>query len=287
MNVYGVDENELDLFSLEIESGRYFSPSELRYGSPVAVIGSSIVNKLFDGEDNKAINESITVDGKRLRVVGTVASEGASMNQSADQKIYIPLLRAKQLYGNSKTNYRLTVGVSSPEQFTEATSEAIGLMRIIRGLRPEEKNDFEIRKSDDLIERIKENTVKIRLGTIAIGIMTIIGAAIGLMNIMLVSVTERTREIGLIKAIGATRNHILIQFLSEAVVICLIGGLLGIILGILIGNIVTWLIGGSFIVPWMWMTMALIICIAVGLISGLYPAIKAANLDPIESLRYE
>lgn len=287
LNITGVDENYMELFNLKLDAGRYFSSTELRFGNSVVIIGSSIVNKLFDGKSEKANGESISIDGNRFRVIGSLESEGASMNQSADSKIFIPLVLAKQLYGGSKTNYQITVGVNSPELFAEATSAAVGQMRVIRGLRPDQGNDFEIRKSDHLIERIKENTVNIRLGTIVIGIMTILGAAIGLMNIMLVSVTERTREIGIIKSIGATKNHILTQFLTEAVVICLLGGILGIILGILMGNIVTILIGGSFIVPWQWMGMAMGICVVVGLIAGLYPAVKAAGLDPIESLRYE
>ena len=135
--------------------------------------------------------------------------------------------------------------------------------------------------------RDRENTVTLRMGAIIIGLITLIGAAIGLMNIMLVSVTERTREIGINKALGATRRNILIQFLTEAIVICQVGGIIGIILGILIGNIVTWQLGGNFLMPWLWISVGVITCMIVGLFSGLYPALKASRLDPIESLRYE
>ena len=150
-----------------------------------------------------------------------------------------------------------------------------------------EENDFEISKSDSLISIIKENTLYFRLAAVGIGLITLIGAAIGLMNIMLVSVTERTREIGVCKAIGATRRAIMVQFLTEAVTISMLGGLFGILLGVLIGNIVTFLMGGTFLFPWGWITVAVITCTAVGLASGMYPALKAASLDPIESLRYE
>ena len=287
MRLYGADEYELDLYGLEIEAGRYFSPTELKYGTPVAVIGSGIVRKLFEGKPEKALDQGVIVDGRKFLVIGTIKSSGQSINQSSDNNILIPLLRAKMIYSTSKTNYKIAVASSTSELLDDAISESIGLMRVVRGLRPGQENDFEIRKSDDLIETIKENTVKIRLGTIAIGIMTILGAAIGLMNIMLVSVTERTKEIGIVKAIGAARSDILTQFLMEAVFICIMGGVVGIVLGILIGNIVTLLIGGSFIIPWLWMTMALVICVVVGLVSGMYPAIKAASLDPIEALRHE
>ena len=169
----------------------------------------------------------------------------------------------------------------------ETVSLALGEMRIVRGLKSYEENNFDIFKSDGIIEFLKENTVKLRAATIAIGLITLLGAAIGLMNIMLVSVTERTKEIGIAKALGATRKWILFQFLFEAMIVCLLGGVMGILLAIPLGNIVTYIMGGSFIIPWAWMLLGLTVCIIVGIISGLYPALKAAALDPVEALRYE
>lgn len=166
-------------------------------------------------------------------------------------------------------------------------SQAIGEMRIVRSLKSFEENDFEVNKSDGIITFLKDNTVKLRTATIAIGLMTLLGAAIGLMNIMLVSVTERTKEIGISKALGATKKMILTQFLMEAIIICQCGGILGILVGIPLGNIVTIIMGGSFLIPWAWITLGLIVCTIVGILSGLYPALKAASLDPIEALRYE
>ncbi len=160
-------------------------------------------------------------------------------------------------------------------------------MRIARRLGPRDANDFDIITSDSLVEEIEENTQKLQAGAIAIGIMTLFGAAIGLMNIMLVSVTERTREIGIVKALGASRSTILAQFLTEAVVITQVGGVVGIVIGMLVGNVVTLFAGGTFLVPWNWIMMSFIVCLITGLLSGLYPAVKAARLDPIESLRYE
>jgi putative ABC transport system permease protein len=168
-----------------------------------------------------------------------------------------------------------------------AISMAIGIMRNIRKLRASEENDFETFQSDSLMNMLKENTATIRFATVGIGLITLIGAAIGLMNIMLVSVTERTREIGISKALGATKANIMNQFLVEAILICQMGGVVGVVLGIVIGNVVALLLGGKFIIPWAWIILGLVMCTVVGLVSGLYPALKAAKLDPIESLRYE
>lgn len=209
------------------------------------------------------------------------------MNQSADRRILIPLLVERQWYSYARKNYDIDISIASAMLLDDAISQATGLMRIIRKLRASEENDFEIKQADNLMNMLKENTVTIRLAAIGIGLITLIGAAIGLMNIMLVSVTERTREIGISKALGATRANIMTQFLTEAVLICQLGGIVGIILGILIGNGVALILGGKFIMPWAWIILGLITCMIVGLASGLYPALKAARLDPIESLRYE
>jgi len=169
----------------------------------------------------------------------------------------------------------------------DAISEAIGAFRNIRGLRTVEENDFEIEKSDAIIGMINESTMSLQFSAIFIGGITLIGAAIGLMNIMLVSVTERTREIGVRKALGATKNNIRFQFLTEAIVICQIGGFIGIILSLIIGIVITNLLGGTFEIPWKWIILGITVCTIVGIGSGLFPAIKASNLDPIESLRFE
>lgn len=287
VSVMGVDENYLDVKGYDIEYGRWFTNLEVINGTPRAIIGKDIVKLLFKERPLTAIGKTMLVGNIRVQVIGILKSKGSSMNSSADRVVLLPLIQAKQYYASSNENYDLAVKVNQVSALDDAVNDATGQMRIARGLRVNEENDFEIQKSEGLVSIIKENTVKIRLATIGIGLITLLGAAIGLMNIMLVSVTERTREIGISKAIGATSRNVLIQFLTEAVLISLMGGVVGIILGILVGNIVTVLIGGKFLVPWNWIGLGVFVCIVVGVFSGLYPALKASRLDPIESLRYE
>lgn len=284
----GIDENFLDVKGLDVSVGRNFTKTEADAGTPNAIIGTEIVKTLFDGKSDKALGQIISVDNHKYRVIGILATKGSTMNESSDRKVYAPLTNVRSVFGGSDDrDFFLMVAVNNATDLTAAQSEATGLFRQLRGLRPGQDDDFELESSDSLIGILKENTTNLRLATIAIGLMTLLSAAIGLMNIMLVSVTERTREIGIYKALGATSRSILMQFLIEAIVICQLGGIVGIILGILIGNIVTPLLGGTFLIPWAWMFLGFTLCMIVGVVSGFYPALKAAKLDPIESLRYE
>lgn len=285
--VFGVDENYLDGKGFELSSGRNFTALETQQGDNKVILGADIVKTLFNDKPEKALNQSVLVGNSKYQVVGVLKSKGTSMNQSEDRRVLIPLYTGKRFYGTSETSYNIFVVVNEATAIDQAIEFSTGTFRNVRGLKASEDNDFEIFKSDNLISVIKENTVKFRLAAVAIGLITLFSAAIGLMNIMLVSVTERTREIGVTKAMGATRRNILIQFLTEAIMICILGGLFGIILGILMGNLVSVLMGGSFLVPWAWIGLALITCFLVGLFSGMYPALKASRLDPIEALRYE
>ncbi len=287
ITIIGVDENYLAVNGYDIEFGRGFTNLEIQNGAPRVILGTELVQTLFKGRAAAALNQTIQVGNIRVQVVGVLKSKGSSLNSSSDRVVLMPLLQAKQYYASPNENFSIAVQVNKVSGMEDAINEATGTMRVVRGLRANETNDFEIQKSEGLVNIIKENTVKIRLATIGIGLITLLGAAIGLMNIMLVSVTERTREIGISKAIGATSRNIMVQFLTEAILISLMGGLVGIILGILVGNIVTLLIGGKFLVPWNWISLGVFVCIVVGVFSGLYPALKAARLDPIESLRYE
>lgn len=285
--VFGIDENYLDVKGAEIEYGRNFTINEVRNGGNKAVIGKDIVDVLFNKKPRNALGKTVSVGNLKYKVIGILKSKGSTINQNEDNRVLIPLLTGKRYYGVSNTNYNLAVAVNNATDMDNGISIATGVFRNVRGLKSSQPNDFEIEKSGSLIDIIKENTVTLRAGAAAIGFITLLGAAIGLMNIMLVSVTERTREIGISKALGATRKNILIQFLTEAIIICQLGGIVGIFFGTLIGFGVSMAMKGPFVMPWAWIIMAIIICMVVGLLSGLYPAMKAARLDPIESLRYE
>jgi len=287
VSIFGASANYLTSKGYEVAAGRNFSERETLEGGNIAIVGSEIVETLFEGKENDAIGKEITAGPLRLTIVGTLDSRGSAMNGNQDNRIIIPLQTAKRYYGSSKKSYDIMIAVREQTKIDAAIAEATITMRKVRRLKAGEENDFEIENSSDLVGIIKENTVTLRLAAVAIGLMTLLGAAIGLMNIMLVSVTERTREIGVRKALGATRRNVMLQFLIETIVICQLGGVLGILLGVLAGNGVAMLAGGSFIIPWLWIGIALIVCTVVGLLSGLYPALRAAALDPIESLRYE
>jgi len=287
INVVGVNADYLTSSGYTIEVGRSFSNSELLYGSNVCLLGSQLVTLLFRGNSSYAVDKIVSIDGNKFKVVGVLDSKGSSMTSSGDKMVFIPLLTQRKYFAYHDQGYDLNVSVGPQAEVEEVVSQATGIMRNVRKLRVVDKNDFSIQKSDAIMNVLKDNTTMIRLATIAIGFITLIGAAIGLMNIMLVSVTDRTREIGIRKALGATKSNILIQFLIEAMVICQLGGLIGIVLGILAGNFITLFTKSTFLIPWGWISLGVITCIVVGLIAGIYPAMKAARLDPVDSLRYE
>lgn len=285
INIQGLDENGLASQGLELAQGRNFNAAEAGAGNNVCIIGSEIANTLFKKET--PIDKIITAGNNRLRVIGVLAAKGSSMGSNTDRAVYIPLFKAKLINSNNNPSYTITVMVPNNDLMDNVIGEATAEFRNIRKVKIAEPNNFEITKSDAVAQTLFENLIYIRIGGIAIGIITLLGASIGLMNIMLVSVTERTREIGIRKAIGANPAVIRKQFLIEAVVICLMGGALGILLGIGIGNLISFSMGGSFIIPWEFIIGGFALCVGVGIGSGYYPAKKASKLDPVEALRYE
>ena len=285
ISVLGADDNYLLTGGYKLASGRNFSQRELEFGSSVVMIGAEVKTKLF--KDADATNQFVTIGSDRYQVIGVFEEKGSSSGFGGDRTCVIPLLKAKQVMTITNPSYTISVMVTDPQLMEPAIGETTAAFRKVRKLNAQKEDNFEITKSDAIAQTLLENLKYVRIGGIVIGAITLIGAAIALMNIMIVSVTERTREIGIRKAIGAKPVVIRRQFLIEAIVICLIGGFTGVLLGIMIGNGLSMIMGGSFLMPWGWTFLGLTLCVAVGLISGLYPAIKASKLDPVEALRYE
>jgi putative ABC transport system permease protein len=287
INLLAGDENYLISESYNLAAGRPFSNLELENGANVVILGHEIANKLFG--NLSPINRNVYFQGKRFRVVGQLEKSGSKMGGGgADRMMLIPLETGNSLPRQGKLTYNIKTTILNTDNIDYSMAEATNIMRKVRQDRLAQEDSFEIRRSDSMLKSLNDISGYLKIGGSLVGFITLLGASIGLMNIMMVSVTERTREIGVRKALGATKKQIRQQFLIEAIVVCLLGGIFGVLLGVLMGNAVASLIGeGSFFVPWFWMIIGLIVCVVVGLISGYYPAYKASKLDPIESLRYE
>lgn len=285
ISISAADENYVAVSGLEIEIGRDFSQSDIQLSSNNIILGNEVYKKLFQNGINP-IGEKVKLNNQSFKIIGVLAEKGSSMGFSGDRSCLIPISNARIHY-SAMNGFKIDIKAYENSQMNAAIDMAINQFRVIRKLAPGRENNFNISKSDELATTFIENITSIKSATTFIGFTTLLGAAIALMNIMLVSVTERTREIGIRKAIGANAKTIREQFLIEAIIICQIGGILGIIGGILLGNIVSIILGSAFFIPWVWISSGIVLCIVVGLVAGLYPAVKASKLDPIESLRYE
>jgi putative ABC transport system permease protein len=286
VNITGVDETYMTVTDTKLDEGRDFSVAEVQSGAYVCILGNGIAKKLFKKNLADAINQVISIGDVKCRVVAVMESKGGSMVLDDDNQVLIPLNTARQLYGGG-SSYLISVNVPDVQLKDIAAEEAEGLFRVIRKLPLGVANNFSVSQNNDLVNRVLNNIGFISLAALIIAIITLLGSLIGLMNIMLVSVAERTREIGVSKALGARSATIKQQFLTESVLISLIGGFAGIILGMLLGNILGIFFKIGFIVPWLWIIVGVSMCAIVGVISGIYPAIKASRLDPIVALRYE
>lgn len=287
VNIYGGDENYLEINGYTLKLGRNFTPAEVQSGSSVCLLGIGVANKLFPTNVEKAMDATVNVDHVPYKVIGVLEDKGSSAFFNTSRIVITPLTNVRRLYASSNTNFVIAAMVNDMRLMDIATAEAEGVFRPIRKLDVKEESNFYIDKSDSIAASLLKNLSFLETGTIGIAFITLIGAAIGLMNIMLVAVNERTKEIGLSKALGCTARDVRAQFLFESLIISLLGAVSGIVAGILVGNLVGLLLHTGFVVPWGWVIAAVVVCSLVGLGAGLYPAYKASKLDPIVALRYE
>ena len=283
--MFGADENYLAVSGYTLASGRNLNPVDMQSGRNVVVIGSNVAAKLNPARPEKMLDKIILVSGKPYRVIGLLKSKGSSAMMRQDDVVITSVENLRQYQINN--SYQIGVMVNNVAELEPAIGEATNQMRKARRLIPSEAENFVIDKSDKFAEMFIGFLAGISGAAGAIGMITLIGAAIGLMNIMLVAVNERTREVGLIKAIGGKKKDVRRQFLFESILISILGAVFGIILGVLVGNIFSIVLGTGFVIPWMWVAIGIVICTVVGLVAGIYPAMKAASLNPINALRYE
>ena len=285
VSLLGGDEGSIRMYKTFISDGRNIAPDDVRYARNVCVLGMDVVDRLFPFED--PLSKKIQIEGLNYYVIGITERQGEAFGQSQDNYIAIPVTNYLQKFSNKWTTLSINVEAASEKDYDKTREEVIGIMRTIRKVKAGEDNDFELETNDEMIETFSGFTSGIKLFALSVSIIALVVAGIGIMNIMLVSVTERIKEIGIRKAIGATKQDILTQFLMEAVFLSEFGGIVGIIMGISAGNLVSFIFKIPAVIPIDWAIIGLAVCSLIGIGFGIYPAWKAAQLDPIESLRFE
>jgi len=283
--VFGADEAYLELNGFTLLTGRNFMRQEVSSASQNCLLGYDVARKLFRGSPDKALNQVIRINNIPFRVIGVLNSRGSSFGFSRDNIVVISYKNIKRYFNTN--SYSIGIKTNDINQVDYAMGEAEGVFRAVRKLNTTEESNFVIDRSNSVAEKAMNSIGFLTVSVTIIGLITLIGAAIGLMNIMLVSVTERTKEVGLIKAIGGKSNLVRQQFLLESVLISIAGAVFGIVAGVLLGNLFSMILDTGFVVPWNWVMYGIIICTVVGLLAGIYPALKAGKLNPIDALRYE
>jgi len=285
ISVAGATVDAMKTNDWNVDYGRDLRENDVEYSANVCLLGPDIVDKIFPSLN--PIGQTVRVDGKPLRVIGVLEKQPAMFGESRDNYIVMPITTWQSIYGKYRRSVNIMVTAPDKESYNDLIESAIGHFRKIRKVPADEPDDFYIFSNESMITQVNTITGPIKIGALAVSLVALIAAGVGIMNIMLVSVTERTKEIGIRKAIGARKSSILIQFLIEAVILCIVGGIAGIALGIGIGNFAGSFLNAQMAIPYDWVMIGITMCIIIGLIFGTYPAYKAANLDPIEALRYE
>ena len=285
VGLFGTDENFVTAFNFDVASGRNLGPDDVAYGRPICVLGADVASRVYPNED--PLGKFVRINGQNYTVVGVLAPKGTSFGQSQDNIVLTPITRFLAVYGRAWRSISMNVQAKTQAELPETQEKAIGVMRLVRGLHPEDPNDFEVFSNESLIEAFNKILDVVAIAALVISAIALVASGVGVMNIMLVSVTERTKEIGVRKSIGAKKVNILVQFVAEAIVLSLVGGMAGITIGVLVGNFVAWYLSIGLTFPWLWAGIGLLVCGGIGVTFGMYPAWKAASLDPIEALRYE
>src|SRR3954470_4222403 len=288
VRIWGIDENYIDLNGYTIAGGRNLNALDVQSGRNVAILGKDVAVKLFGENLDRPVDKIIKINSIPFRVVGTLKPKGSTFGMSLDNSIFTSYNNVRRFFNNNQNaSFSIQVKVKDIQELEGAIGQAQGAFRPIRRLTTTEEDNFLIDKSDSIVALLLNNLRYLTGAAVLIGMITLIGAAVGLMNIMLVAVTERTKEIGLIKAVGGKQVNVRRQFLYESMIISLLGASFGIVLGIIVGNSFSLVLSTGFVIPWQWLLWGIVICSVVGLLAGIYPALKAAKLNPIEALRYE